>query len=512
MNMRHMIALAAVASAAVAGISAPIQGDYNTALGWMAGEDAIYAERATATGAGSAALASGIYNCSFYGAGAGFATTNLTDCIGIGHRALRCATNLQDVVAIGESALAGATSISNATLINGHIGVFGDSDKFFVRTDSEVAPKDSPVYYADGILYLNVKGIVTSAETWTGYDIYVAPYGDDNAEGTAAAPVRSLSRAIEVATATSAGTKRVCVMPGSYSIPSNLSLTWDNSVGNVNVSFIAPAGADKTYIDGSDTAWVEVEGTDSGDIIYNKNISLNSSFEAGSTNCFDGFTFCNITNTFNTGGSGDQFSELIFTDCSFKNIELKGGGDFHLAFNKCIFENCLVDSSFYCGLNVFATEVAFSNCVIAPSAPSGGNRAKVWYTRMENCFARLPVPELPNWPYPMVVSALIDTTYAAGHVYEDTATSVPMTNTIFAVDGYVSTPNAVSSTNMSYTVLSSVLGEDYRVQDTNVALRVIGYRSAETRKELEVFKRSMLFILGSDAAFAADIKNILNSN
>jgi hypothetical protein len=87
-----------------------------------------------------------------------------------------------------------------------------------------------------------------------------------------------------------------------------------------------------------------------------------------------------------------------------------------------------------------------------------------------------------------------------------------MTNTIFAVDGYVSTPNAASSTNMSYTVLSAVLGEDYRAQDTNVALRVIGYRSAETREELEVFKRSMLYILGSDAAFAADIKNILNRN
>ena len=502
---------AVAALAAYTDDTTPISGRYNTALGYKAGRDST-GDRSTMTGAGAGAHAFGLESCDFYGAGAGYATTNLADCIGIGYRALRCATNLYGVVAIGESALAGAANLSNATLINGHIGVFGDSDKFFVRTDSEVAPKDSPVYYADGILYLNVKGIVTSAETWTGYDIYVAPYGDDNAEGTAAAPVRSLGRAIEVATATSAGTKRVCVMPGSYSIPSNISLTWDNSVGNVNVSFIAPAGADKTYIDGSDTAWVVIEGTESGDIIYNKNISLNSSFAAGITNCFDGFTFCNITNTFDVYGSGQQFAELIFTDCSFKNIELKGGDTFHYAFDKCIFENCLVDSSFYCGLNVFATEVAFSNCVIAPSAPSGGNRAKVWHTRMENCFARLPVPESTNPQYSMVAPALIDTTYAVGYVYEDTSTSVPMTNTIFAVDGHVSTPNAVSSTNMSYTVLSAVLGEDYRAQDTNVALRVIGYRSAETREELEVFKRSMLYILGSDAAFAADIKNILNSN
>lgn len=133
----------------------PIDGSYNTSLGWLAGLNAS-GEKATAIGSAAAVEATGINRTDLVGAGAGSYSDGLTDCVGIGFRALALSTNANEVVAIGRDAFAGKTGLSKATWINGQFYASKQGDEFWLRTWDYREP---PIHYQTNRLRLAAKNV-----------------------------------------------------------------------------------------------------------------------------------------------------------------------------------------------------------------------------------------------------------------------------------------------------------------------------------------------------------------
>lgn len=167
-------------AAAYCGLNA--HGNYTTAVGNNALRESSQ-DNGVAVGAMTLASAKDGDMNTMVGAYAGFGSTNLVGCVGI-----------------GAGAFMGANDMTNATSVNGQFVARGDLKRFWITADkSSTADWDGcpPIYYDDGVLYLNARTIVkregvverkaplhtsnwaTSAEP----ALYVARYGRDANDG-----------------------------------------------------------------------------------------------------------------------------------------------------------------------------------------------------------------------------------------------------------------------------------------------------------------------------------------
>lgn len=147
---------------------AEIAGDYNTWLGYLAGDSAT-GNRVTVQGAGAGGGASDLLRTDLFGAAAGVYATYLIDSVGIGYRAFRQSSSMSNCVAIGSHALEGITmsgGINDATWINGHIVVnppvyIPDNASwdqargtFYITPDATLTNSLAPIWYDGENLHL----------------------------------------------------------------------------------------------------------------------------------------------------------------------------------------------------------------------------------------------------------------------------------------------------------------------------------------------------------------------
>ena len=103
-------------AAACACLVADIAGDYNTWLGYLAGQNAD-GMRTTVVGAGAGGEASATDKSTYVGAASGTYSQGTTESVAIGYRAMRGATNCFRCVAIGSEAMQGESSASGCVVI-----------------------------------------------------------------------------------------------------------------------------------------------------------------------------------------------------------------------------------------------------------------------------------------------------------------------------------------------------------------------------------------------------------
>ena len=109
-------ALFYAAAAACACLLAGISGDYNTWLGYLAGEDAD-GVRTTVVGAGAGGEAHAADKSTYVGAASGMYSKYATENVAIGYRAMRGSTNCVRCVAIGSGAMQGENGAASCVVI-----------------------------------------------------------------------------------------------------------------------------------------------------------------------------------------------------------------------------------------------------------------------------------------------------------------------------------------------------------------------------------------------------------
>ena len=149
-------------------VLADIEGDYNTWLGYLAGDSAS-GNRTTVQGAGAGGGAEDLYRTDLIGAAAGVYGVRFFDTVGIGYRALRYSTDVSNTVAIGSHALenvGGMGGITDATWINGHFVAnppvydAGNSawrqtpGEFYITGDASLTNSLAPIWYDGTNLHL----------------------------------------------------------------------------------------------------------------------------------------------------------------------------------------------------------------------------------------------------------------------------------------------------------------------------------------------------------------------
>ena len=162
--MKKTIATTAIAFAALLAY-ATITGEYNTWLGYLAGDGAT-GNRVTVQGAGAGGGAQDLYRTDLIGAAAGVYGYRFYDTVGIGYRALRYTYDVSNTVAIGSHAFEGISmgGITDATWINGHFvanppkynGSWWQQTpgEFYITGDASKTNNLAPIWYDGTTLHL----------------------------------------------------------------------------------------------------------------------------------------------------------------------------------------------------------------------------------------------------------------------------------------------------------------------------------------------------------------------
>ena len=188
--MKKTTAIAALALGIAA--LADIEGEYNTWLGYLAGEDAS-GNRTTVQGAGAGGGAEDLYRTDLIGAASGVYGTRFYDTVGIGYRALRYSCDVSNTVAIGSHAFEGVSmgGITDATWINGHFvanppkynGSWWQQTpgEFYITGDASKTNSLAPIWYDGTNLHLrgySPGGNADRAETYGTATRWTDAYGN----------------------------------------------------------------------------------------------------------------------------------------------------------------------------------------------------------------------------------------------------------------------------------------------------------------------------------------------
>lgn len=306
----------------------PIDGSYNTSLGWLAGLNAN-GEKATAIGAAAAVEATGIDRTDFFGTGAGSYSDGLTDCVGLGFRSLAFGTNMNCVVGIGRDAFVGRKGLSKATWLNGQFVAYGQNNSFLLKGNPNIADTNAPIRYADGVLTLQADRIVVKGETsngeafagvespLSGYDLYVDPVnGDDTFVGTSPTTAkRTIDGAYAMVTNHD---MTICLMAGEHKSPSGAGSD-GNTYPPYRVHYVGPYGKKNTIIDGD------------GERVF-----------FGCSYAFSSVQGCALRN-FKGVSNRPRIFALYLYDC---DVDLTGG-ILGYGFASCVIEKCNITGTIY---------------------------------------------------------------------------------------------------------------------------------------------------------------------
>ena len=490
MKKRSFFSIAILVATLVAHAANPIDGSYNTSLGWLAGLNAI-GDRATVMGAGAGAEATGINRTDFVGAAAGAFSDGLTDCVGMGYRALRCATNANEVVAIGRDAFAGRTGLSKATWLNGQFVAYGQNNSFLIKGNPKVANTNAPIRYADGVLTLQADRIVVKGETTTGegfaglespltgYDLYVDPVnGDDSFAGTTPGTAK---RTIDGAyAAVTNHDVTICLMPGEYASPGGKGADGQD-YPDFRVHYVGPYGKEKTIIDGG------------AERLF---FGCSSAFTS-----VEGCTIRNMRGRVNR----PRFFGLYLYDCA---VDISGGSTGY-GFASCVIEKCYIygtayfasDSSrifsgFFMQCDVFDTVVD-----ITPTTEAGRTPSMIYASYLENVFIRTN-GAVRNFgaasdPYTSVLGnhiSMKDCTIICAES-TDSFNVPPSVGCLLGLgnDSYTPTYATVTGSVCTNTAaLASAIQSDFRPAVTDWRFRYAGYESAAERATRDSMENSIV--------------------
>ena len=505
----------------------PIDGSYNTSLGWLAGLNAN-GEKATAVGAAAAVEATGITRTDFVGAGAGSYSDGLTDCVGIGFRSLAFGTNMNSVVGIGRDAFLGRKGLSKATWLNGRFVAYGQNNSFLLKGNPNIADTNAPIRYADGVLTLQADRIVVKGETTdgegfaglesplTGYDLYVdCVNGDDAFAGTSPGTAK---RTIDGAslTITNHGT-RICLLPGTYTstnLSSKLSGWTDERDPDFAVSIVAPYGPGQTAIVGDNI----------------RQLCGNDDYPASITGCelrdFKGLTrYC------------PPYYVVCFSNCVFKGrCETSGGSANNGLFNGCTLYNCVIEAEMYPWSSISgssqykdAFSATFLDCNIIDSIidPVWANPSGLFScnSTFYNCYVNMGAADYADGVDG--VSRFVDTTLIATNCVRFAAYGVHSSFHgcllgLNNVENMLTPENHVLSVVTNADAVISQIGQDYRPTVSNWAFWFNGYDSQYERMKRDSMHNSIKSILAADntvalpettrVAFLASIKENEDAN
>ena len=136
--MKKTILIACLAAALALFAAEKITGDYNSTLGYLAGQNAT-GDRVTAMGAGAAGASKDNSKSTFFGAAAGAYSSNVVNSVAIGYHALKGASNVTDSVIIGGNpALPEDYTMNGVTYLNGHFYANQQENKFAIGLDSNM--------------------------------------------------------------------------------------------------------------------------------------------------------------------------------------------------------------------------------------------------------------------------------------------------------------------------------------------------------------------------------------
>ena len=204
--MKKAITASAILSAALIAYAA-MTGEYNTWLGYLAGEDAS-GDRTTVQGAGAGGGAEEMHRTELIGAASGVYGYWFQDSVGIGYRALRHSSYMTNVIAIGSHALEGVQgmgTMANVTWIGGHfvanppnpdptMGWSQVPGEFYITGDASKTNSLAPIWFDGTRLHLRgVSGTgsdLSFTNRWLlvddvggGFDVLVHT-GDETWEGS----------------------------------------------------------------------------------------------------------------------------------------------------------------------------------------------------------------------------------------------------------------------------------------------------------------------------------------
>lgn len=523
-----------------------VTGNYNTTLGYQAGLGSD-GTRVTYMGAAAGAKSFGNLQTEFVGAAAGYDTQSLWDCVGVGYHAMRkgynntdcmaigaramsSSSNCQEVVAIGANAFAGMSDLVQATWINNHFFASAMENEFWLRTNRNVAPEDSPIHYADGVLSLNANTVKINGKTTTGgeaenvvdtkllgFDYYVDPVnGNDLQDGKSlGSPKRTIDGVY--LTITNHGT-RICLLPGTYTstnLSSKLSGWTDERDPDFAVSIVAPYGPERTAIVGDNI----------------RQLRGNDDYPASVTGCelrdFKGLT-----------RFSPPYYAVCFSNCVFKGrCETSGGSANNGLFNGCTLYNCVIEAEMHPWSSISgssqykdAFSATFLDCNIIDSIidPVWANPSGLFScnSTFYNCYVNMGAADYADGVDG--VSRFVDTTLIATNCVRFAAYGVHSSFHgcllgLNNVENMLTPENHVLSvvTNAD-AVISQIGKEDYRPTVSNWAFWFNGYDSQYERMKRDSMHNSIKSILAADntvalpettrVAFLASIKENEDAN
>lgn len=177
-------------------------------------------------GYGAAADGSFVTDCIAVGDGALRRSASVVDSIAIGPGALSLSSNVSSTVAIGRGELAREAYETGATSINGRqLYISRTYDAFCLNPQKAASVADTPLWYRSGTLHLNADATLAEGDFFTvrrgEYDFFVAPWGNDLADGLTPAsakrnPIAVIAAANARASASAGTTNALAVLSNDY--------------------------------------------------------------------------------------------------------------------------------------------------------------------------------------------------------------------------------------------------------------------------------------------------------
>lgn len=375
------------------GSGANRKGNYNVSVGISSGTSATSRDPISNVSVG--------YSANFHGDGesriaiGSFAGTSGSgdSVVAIGQRTGE-ASNGDRLVLIGDYEYTNQMRTVGVTSINGkQIYINKTADEFAISVDQDYdSVTNAPLYYKNGVIHINAGLMVDDKASMEGdmlnlaspdgiqkyvnakssysdeyvrsanneFDVYMAPYGNDQNGGSMSFPKATFEGCIE---ALGAEGGKVGVLPGSYA-PVALK---EDSFGFLlysptgNCHFVAIGGKSRTSIIG-------IYENEDG---YNDGFSHSMAFASGNTT-FEGFTIskigCYRKSPYSEGynGTTPAFSCLTLKDCLVTQCNMPVGFCFGV-FNTCYLKDTVITKMSLFPYSTTPDTELFPNCAIVDS-------------------------------------------------------------------------------------------------------------------------------------------------
>ena len=246
----------------------------------------------------------------------------------------------------------GTVHINAALAVDGQDGGIAAAMPMLSTAEGVKAYVDSRTFYSDESVTLASGG----------FDLYMAPYGNDGNDGSFLMPMATFEGCIARLASSNGGT--VCVLPGNYAPVPLQEYGGSESMlysPQASCTFVALCGNKRTTVTG---VYSNTDG-------YNDGLRHTMAFANRNTK-FVGFTFLKINGYRQSAdadgylGTAPAFSCVTLEDCVVSQCDVQFGFCF-AAFNTCLFQDSVIDQCSFTGYSQMPKSEVFCNCVLQDS-------------------------------------------------------------------------------------------------------------------------------------------------